>query len=125
MSAAVLVYRVQHDDDGRGPYRPGFSASWVDDSDQIDSVAENVFHLLSPRLLQEMRVSGLHIGCGCRTLSTLLSWFTPTERVRLALHHYSIVRLAVDVVYAESARQVVFGRRRSLTEGATRYRWPQ
>lgn len=59
-----------------------------------------------------------HVGCGFRSLSQLYRWFTASEIYRMQLLGYRIVWLWVDRIAAESPDQVVFVRRRPLSEGA-------
>jgi hypothetical protein len=67
--------------------------------------------------------SNMHYGSGCRTLDGLLQWFTVVERKRLDQYGFSIVRVNVDVVIAESPWQMLIGRAKPFAEGATRLRW--
>lgn len=62
-------------------------------------------------------------GCGCRSLDALMRWFTPIERQRLQACGFYPVRLNVDAVIAESDWQMLVGRRRPFSEGATRLNW--
>ena len=52
-----------------------------------------------------------------------MQWFTVRERERLAAVGFYPVRLAADLVLAESERQMVIGRQRPFRDGATRLRW--
>jgi len=114
-------YRVQ-DRDGRGPWRPGFSAQWIEADAPAGRLVETVFDLLP---LAELRALARewHLGSACRTRAALLAWFTPAEIARLAVLGFHPVTLRADVVLAESATQALIGRRRPLAEGATRLRW--
>ena len=118
-----VVYRVQ-DQYGRGPWRPGFSATWLDRSDvPLPPTFCEEFgwrEVDVPRMFQRDEF----FGSACRTLEQLLRWFTPTERERLRSYGYSIVMMTVDRVLGESENQVVFARRRSLTRGAIVIPWP-
>ena len=109
------VYRVQ-DKEGRGPYRPGFSAKWRDPNSSNED---------KPPFFVEFgwdvvgRVpSGHHAGCAFRTMGQLRSWFSPTELERLRWLGYSVVEIEVDRVLAESQKQLVFCRVVPLSEGA-------
>jgi len=109
------VFRVQ-DAEGRGPYRPGMSQHWVDSSGPPPP----------PTWMQEFGDIRHHcgpnecMGCGCRDLTQLAKWFTPTEQRRLEALGYQIVSMWVDRIVAESENQVVFVRRQPLHMGATR-----
>lgn len=109
------VYRIQ-DSDGRGPWKPGFSHRWVEVRPDHD--------LLSPWYEEFGRVDqqatpGMHIGCGCRDVATLMRWFTPTEYRRLLGFGYRAVSMTVDRILAESVIQCVFERRLPLRQEAT------
>ena len=117
----ALVYRVQAPD-GRGPWRPGWSHTWVDADAPVGRTSETLMDLIPADIMRSLP-RGWSYGCACRSMDALLDWFTPVERLRLAEHGYSPVRLWVDVVLAESEWQLVFARRRPLTDGATRLRW--
>lgn len=118
---STTCYRVQ-DDEGRGPWRPGFSRTWIDESAPVDRLRETIFDLVHPNLLRQF-ASTYHVGSACRTRAAIDQWFTPIERARLEARGYHVVRLVADVVIAESDWQVVIGRARPFTEGATRFRW--
>jgi hypothetical protein len=121
MDDRPVVFRVQ-DDDGRGPWRPGFSHHWIDDDAPVGRLAETVMHLLPIQALQ-MLPRDRNYGCACRSKAALLEWFTPVERERLQRFGYRIVRLRVDEVLAESRYQVFFARYRPLASGAVVLRW--
>lgn len=100
------VYRIQ-DAEGRGPWRPGFSKFWVEDRDDHD--------LLLPWYQQFGRVdqrvlSGMHMGCGCKTVEQLQRWFIPTEYRRLVAYGFQAVQMDVGRILGESDIQCVFER---------------
>lgn len=116
----VVVFRVQASD-GRGPWRPGWSETWIEGDAPADRLMENLIDLVPvPSALPQ----GFVYGSACRSLDALMRWFTPLERQRLAGFGFHPVRLNADVVVAESKWQMVIGRRRPFNEGATRLRWP-
>ena len=119
----VRVYRVQATD-GRGPWRPGFSKTWIDGSAPAGRLAQNIFDLISARTLQALP-RDLHYGCACRTFDQLLDWFTPVEYVNLQKLGYYPVTLAIDTIIVESDWQMLVGRERHFSEGASRLSWPQ
>lgn len=123
IGARLPVYRVQ-DATGRGPWRPGFSHTWIDGDAPADRLTETVFDLLPIAELRALPV-GFAYGCACRTLGALFAWFTPIEWRRLQSVGFHPVRLHADLVVAESPWQVLIGRRRPLADGATRLRWPR
>lgn len=109
-----IVYRVQRMDDGRGPYRPGWSSAWVEERGDLANLPpwqdEFGWGLLAVAESARLRV----FGVGCRTLDQLRRWFTPGEFATLREHGYRAVRMEVDQVLAESEVQVVFCRRLPL-----------
>lgn len=121
MSLPDVIYRVQHDD-GRGPWRPGFSVQWIDEDADCGHLSETLMDLMPVPLLRALP-DGWHYGCGCRSVSELGRWFTQVERVRLERLGFYPVRMHVDRVLAESEKQVFFARRRPLNDGASRISW--
>lgn len=111
----ALVYRIQ-DAEGRGPFRPGYSAKWLDAKP----------HCEFPSWLQEfgycipadLEAQGWHFGSACRTLDGIKQWFSRTERKRLARYGYSIVAVKPDRIIAESKYQLLIARQRPLWDGA-------
>lgn len=115
MTGPALLVRVQ-DDDGRGPFRPGFSGRWFEG---------RAFHYPPPfyeefgvGILDRMR-PGYHYGSAVRTLDQLRRWFNDRELAKLMELGYSVVQIDADLILAESHNQVVFGRARPLREGVT------
>jgi hypothetical protein len=121
IEAPVIVYRVQAAD-GRGPWRPGFSQRWIDGDAPADRLTETVMDLVPLPLLQRLPPEFMW-GSACRSLNALMQWFTPRERAALRALGFHPVRLTADVLLAESAWQLLVGRRRPFADGATRLRW--
>lgn len=103
------VFRIQ-DADGRGPYKPGFSALWCD---QYGNPPPPTWIEEFPGLLRRMNEEA-HYGAGCRSIGQLAKWFTPTELARLYVRGYRLVEMEVDRVLAESKNQLVFKRTKPL-----------
>ncbi len=105
----ISIYRVQ-DDEGRGPFRPGFSRRWIDavGPDLPPSWIEEFGH----DLIQREGRRHEHFGSGCMSLDGLRRWFSADEIMRLRLLGYRIVRLDGCRGLAESVYQVVFARSR-------------
>jgi hypothetical protein len=120
---SIPAYRIQADD-GRGPWRPGFSHVWIEGNAPAGRLTETVMDLVPVDQLQRLPQSMMY-GSACRTLSALMDWFTPREQQRLAQLGFHPVRLMADVVVAESRWQMLIGRSRPFHEGATRLRWPE
>ena len=119
--SAVVAYRVQADD-GRGPWRPGWSHTWIDDEAPADRLTETIMDLMPINELMALPAE-MSWGCACRTQDALMRWFTLRERTRLGAAGFYPVRLNADVVLAESPWQMLIGRTRPFSEGATRLRW--
>lgn len=116
----TMIYRVQ-DSTGRGPFRPGFSRSWIDEYGDRPLPADiiSAFGIGWKNLVPANHQS----GCGCRTLDGILAWFTPTEQQKLKGLGFSIVKMKVDSIIAENADQVIFTRERPFNDGATILSW--
>jgi len=117
------VYRVQAED-GRGPWRPGFSHRWIDGDAPADRLTETIMDLMPIAQLSSLPRT-MHYGCACRSLDGLLRWFTPIERERLERFGFYPVRLSVDRVLVESPWQMLIGRELPFAVGASRLRWTQ
>lgn len=105
------IFRIQ-DADGRGPYKPGFSAVWCDD---YGPPPPPTWMQEFPGLLRRMNEAA-HYGSACRSVEQLRKWFTPSELLRLHLLGYRLVAMHADRVLAESKNQLVFMRRKPLNE---------
>lgn len=117
----MIVYRVQ-DSEGRGPWRPGLSARWVEGDAPAGRLSETIFDLVSLDEIRAIR-GRYHLGSACRSLADLGAWFTPVEIERLRALRFHPVMIRADVVVAESRFQVLIGRLRPLAIGATRLSW--
>ena len=118
---STTVYRIQ-DDQGRGPYRPGFSHRWEDPD--APTASRQPFFFEFPDLDLNRLVPGKS-GCAFRTMEQLLRWFTPFERQKLASLGYSVVSMEADEILAESEYQLVFTSRLPLACGAVAITIPQ
>lgn len=119
----TLVWRVQ-DGAGRGPYKPGKSIRWCDDTGTPPPPTLDVeFPSLYSELQKKIDRDGGAFGCATRTPAGLAAWFTATERPRLGRLGYKVVCLQVDEIMAESENQVVFWRRRPLNRDITVVSW--
>ncbi len=109
----MVVYRIQ-DTEGRGPYRPGFSDTWVRET-QDDRLLP-WFMEMGPIHLRVR--PGMHAGCGCTSLSQLRMWFNEQEYTTLLGFGYRAVQLNVDRILGRSLTQCVFERQKPLAEDA-------
>lgn len=111
----MTVYRIQ-DQEGRGPFRPGFSHRW------LDEMKPNEHELVAwpvqfPHLLPVvMRSRFCYFGCACKSPDQLRRWFSISEMERLREFGYSAIKLKVDKILGESDVQLVFQRTKPLTQ---------
>lgn len=112
----MSVLRVQASD-GRGPFRPGFTASWSDSAGVLRPPAL-VERAGWQGIVVMMRRSGLYCGAGCRSRASLRKWFTRAEERRLLRLGYRVVEVEPDMVFAEWPDEVLFGCTRPLAEVA-------
>lgn len=119
----MKVYRVQ-DADGRGPFKPGFSKTWVDE----------IFHpevKEHPTWMQEFGTDliarkgrkGEYFGSAVLYLGKLREWFSPTERQKLKELGYYIAAMNAERLLAWSPAQVVFARSLPLNRSVTKISW--
>lgn len=115
----MKVYRVQ-DSAGRGPWRPGFSSTWVQERPDHDNLIP--WNIEFPKLhnaIQRYHKLGWHLGCGCRAATNLRRWFTHREYATLLEYGYQAVILEAEGLIAESETQLIFKRRLPLNTEAT------
>lgn len=117
----TTVYRVQAND-GRGPWRYGWSQSWIEEDACVGRLTETIMDLVPIETLRSLPPT-MHYGCACRSLADLMAWFTPLERQRLDAFGYKPVALTADVVLAESQTQMLIGRYRPFRHGIKRLLW--
>ncbi len=110
---ADTVYRVQ-DAHGRGPWKPGFSAKWVEEREDHDNL---IPWLLEFGPVHEQAIAGMAVGTACRTLEQLRRWFTKSEYENLRRRGYMAVSMDAGRILAESEIQLVFERCRALNVG--------
>ncbi len=100
------LFRVQ-DQEGRGPYRPGFSRFWSSPDGPI--VLPWWTELgLSMKAAFAMIPHGAHSGSAFTSLDKLDEWFLPEEQEKLDGLGFRIVRFRPDKIVAETPTQVVF-----------------
>jgi hypothetical protein len=110
------VYRIQ-DQDGRGPFRPGFSHIWLDeDIGERYQRNRSWMEEFGADLIARLGLPGEFYGSAVRHREELNGWFSTTEQRRLKHMGFHIVVLDADRILAESTIQVVFARSRPLTE---------
>lgn len=111
-----MLLRMQ-DQHGRGPYKPGLSAQWVDDTRRFDlpPLQEDFGIDFKPMIDAAFR-RGLHLGTAVRGEDRFNEWFTKTERVKLAILGYRIVDASGCEVLGETNWQVVIGSKSPLSD---------
>jgi len=120
LDRGATLYRVQAAD-GRGPWRPGLSHHWSDES--RTTLQSGILDAFGTDWLKNIP-HGWHAGCACRSLDGLMEWFTPLEQERLASMGYAPVAVLADIVLAENADQVAFARRDPLAVSVVPLAWP-
>ncbi len=110
-----MLLRYQ-DVSGRGPWRPGLSDQWVDSTRRFDLPPVQVDIPDFRPIVDAAFKRGLHIGCACRGVDSFNEWFTPGERVRLALLGFLVVDASGCEVLAETKWQAVFGSPHPLSD---------
>jgi hypothetical protein len=110
----ISVYRIQ-DHEGRGQFKPGFSAIWSDEFfvpgvEAMPTWIEEFGH----DLVERLGFPGEHYGSAVRTLPEINKWFSANEQERLRRMGYNIVSMTVDRILAESKNQLVFARKKPL-----------
>ncbi len=116
MSKEFIVYRIQ-DRDGRGPYKPGFSATWVEYRPDHDDLKPWMYEF-GP--VHENADDDEYVGCGCRTIQQLRKWFTPSEYATLLAFGYRCVRMTAKRALGDSNIQCLFTRDIPLMVNAKR-----
>ena len=101
-----LVYRIQ-DNEGRGPWKPGFSKCWVEPRSDHEKL---IPWYMEFGLVHLSASHGMHFGCGCTSIDQLKRWFSPTEYHRLVEFGYHAVHMKVGRILARSNIQCVFER---------------
>lgn len=102
---AEKLYRVQ-DADGRGPFKPGFTASWADPQGKPFLPAAQEISGFA-RIVAKAHREGLHIGTAVVGFSGLDRWFTGSEMARLSSLGYRIVSANSCKVIARDQNQVL------------------
>ena len=113
-----VVYRIQNAD-GRGPWIPGWSHTWVEDRADHDRLVPWYVEM-GP--IHTQMTPGMHGGTACATPQQLRLWFTRTEYLTLKRFGFRAVCLAVDRILGESSIQLFFERQRPLKAGAISFK---
>ena len=101
-----IVCRIQ-DDQGRGPFKPGFSHLWVQERPDHDNLQPWIVEF---GRLDKQVLTGETAGSACKNLEQLRRWFTKKEYKKLRKFGYKAVRIKVDRIIAESEVQCFVSR---------------
>lgn len=110
------IYRIQHREDGRGPYRSGLTCKWCDPNGRILPTFEQEFPDLVYRMWLRFNALGGHFGCGFASLDQLHAWFTGNEIKKLHGLGYQIVKIDTHLIMNESKHQLVFWHEKPLRD---------
>lgn len=102
------------DFEGRGPFRPGFSHRWIDESKPFVNLPTCFSEFGLHNVLRKAR--GRSIGCGCDSLDQIQLWFNANEMATLHGLGFSLVRMEVDEILGTSQYQTVFARKKPLNQ---------
>jgi hypothetical protein len=110
---STVIYRIQ-DNDGRGPWKPGFSHKWVVVRPDHDNLIP--WYVEHEGIINELcnYAEGEYIGTGCLNTEQLKRWFTKNEYKWLLRYGYKAVEISDAEVIAESDIQCVFKRLKPL-----------
>ncbi|TXH40431.1 MAG: hypothetical protein E6Q97_39635 [Desulfurellales bacterium] len=117
MARRPCIYRVQ-DKFGRGPWKPGFSMTWVEDRSDEEYAALMPGHHQFPKMDGMTFLADRHYGFGCESLEQLRRWIRKSEYETLRRHGYRAYKLYVDRILFRSDVQVVFERSQPLSVSA-------
>jgi hypothetical protein len=87
-----MLVRVQ-DATGRGPWRPGFSDSWVSKTRVrfLPPIYSELGMTRFKRIVEQAHTDGLHVGCAV-SLRRLHEWFSDDERTALIGFGFRLVK---------------------------------
>lgn len=103
----ITIFRIQ-DEEGRGPFRPGFSEKWMR--------GEKPYYLSPPWIEAGISIqhyskllnANAYSGTGCKSMEKLCEWFSHEERAQLAIFGYHIVRIIPTRIVLNLTHQIVF-----------------
>jgi hypothetical protein len=110
-----MIFRMQ-DKDGRGPWKPGFSETWID-PERTDYSAPTVMEDFGASIIGQCRyyqAIGYHVGVGCSDETQLEKWFSEKEKDTLRRLGYNVVQFSPTHEIARSKWQVVFAHKTHL-----------
>lgn len=97
MAYARKLIRVQ-DREGRGPWRPGFSSTWMDECTPMRGKPITSYPG-AIKVAHDASKAGMHIGCAVYA-DEISTWFAPPDLFRLArLGFYVADASACEVIF--------------------------
>lgn len=112
-----MILRVQ-DENGRGPWRPGFSIKWSDK--HLDPVKEATCRPVYEEVedfqevVRKLHRRGLMVGCAAKEIEGLMRWFSREELSRLKSMGFDIYDVSKAKVEIETPSQVVISARHAF-----------
>ena len=97
------MYRLQHEADGRGPFRPGFSRYWADLGFDRPTDIITAFGLDWRSEIPR----GWASGCACTSLDALQSWFSSAELGRLSRMGFVVVEITPGLIIRQNDAQAI------------------
>lgn len=108
----TTVYRIQ-DKDGRGPFKPGYTDTWLDNDRTFFPKAP----IREQQWIQKIADPDFHIAFVCETIDQLKNWVSETEYARLKKDGYNAVKIAVDKIWTLDG-QAIAGRKKQYRKQA-------
>ena len=107
--ANEYIYRIQGDN-GRGPFKPGFTNRWLNREE-----SELIMEFIAPGLHKTDKYK--YTGTGCVSIEQLKKWFNKEEYKFLLKHGYKAVKIKADKITIKTENQCIFLRRKPLYKG--------
>jgi hypothetical protein len=117
--APDFVFRIQSPEDGRGPYRPGFSHVWTDMLHEARN--PTIMDEFGLDLIEAMSPNNAN-GCAFDCLEQAGKWFSPIERKKLDRWGYCPFIMRAKIV-ARSERQLLVTRPWPFVRRSVRLSW--
>lgn len=108
----TIVYRIQ-DKEGRGPFKPGYTETWLD-SDRTYFPKAPIREQL---WIQKIADPELRLAFACETIEQIKNWVSKTEYERLKKDGYNVVKIAVDKIWKLDG-QLIVGRKKQYRKQA-------
>jgi hypothetical protein len=112
MTGEELILRVQ-DKDGRGPWKPGFSHTWIDLDRPEERMPPSIFTEVEDLGAEIARWHrrGYHIGCAVEGMTGLRKWFSLRELTTLRSMGYHVYDFTKTEKVISTPTQVVIASR--------------